>query len=262
MDIDVLGGLRVTENGVPIVAPTPETRHVLAVLAAHANQVVPVSVLAEELTNCAPPEHTRAVAHAAVRVLREQLAGALDAGPGAVRTLDTVLPAVPGGYLLDTGGGRCDLHEFEREAGAGYRAMSRGDFATAARRLRGALDLWTGPAFAGVEAGAWLGERIAVLEETRLAVLGQWVEAGLALGRHRELLTELSALLARHNGREHPNEPYLAALRRSGRRVGSLRGLHSLVATLDAEGGRSTASALRAVRRTVLMGGAPDPRAA
>lgn len=254
MDIDVLGGLHVTENGVPIVAPTPEARHVLAVLIAHSNQVVPVSVLAEELTSCAPPEHTRAVAHAAVRVLREQFAGALETGPGAVRTPDTVLPAVPGGYLLDTGDGRCDLHEFEREAGAGYRAMSRGDFDTAARRLRAALDLWDGPAFAGVEAGAWLGGRIAALEETRLAVFGQWVEAGLALGRHRELHTELSALLARHSRRDQFNEPYLAALRRAGRRVGTLSSLQSRIAAPHTDGGRSSAAAVRAVRRTVLLG--------
>ncbi|MCY0951206.1 AfsR/SARP family transcriptional regulator [Streptomyces sp. H27-S2] len=254
MDIDVLGGLRVTENGVPVVAPTPSARHVLAVLAAHANQVVPVSVLADELAGRVPPEHARAVAHSAVRVLRDRLAAALDAGPHAVRTAEDVLPSVPGGYLLDTGGGRCDLDEFERGAGAGYRAMARGDFDTAVRRLRGALDLWTGPAFAGVEAGRWLGARIAFLEESRLAVLGQWVEAGLVLGRHRELHTELSALLARQGGREQPDDPYLAALRRSGRRVWSLRHLHSLAAALDADGGRSPAAAVRALRRAVLMG--------
>ncbi|GGZ84889.1 AfsR/SARP family transcriptional regulator [Streptomyces subrutilus] len=259
MDIDVLGGLRVTENGVPIVAPTPETRLVLAVLAAHANQVVPVSVLADELTGRVPAEHARAVVHSAVRVLREQLAAALHAGPRAVRTADTVLPSVPGGYLFDTGGGRCDLDEFEREAGAGYRAMARGDFEAAARRLRGALDLWTGPAFAGVDAGPRLGERIAALEDSRLAVLGQWVEAGLSLGRHRELHAELSGLLARHTGREQPDEPYLAALRRSGRRVGSLRTLHATAATLDADSGRGASVALRALRRTVLLG-APGAR--
>lgn len=254
MDIDVLGGLRVSENGVPVVAPTPAARHVLAVLAAHANQVVPVSVLADELAGRVPPEHARAVAHSAVRVLRDGLAAALDAGPRAVRTADGVLPSVPGGYLLDTGGGRCDLDEFERGAGAGYRAMARGDFETAARRLRGALDLWTGPAFAGIEAGGWLGARIAALEESRLAVLGQWVEAGLALGRHRELHTELSALLARHSGREQLDEPYLAALRRSGRRVGSPRHLHSLAAAFDADHDRGPAAAVRALRRAVLLG--------
>lgn len=259
MDIDVLGGLRVTENGVPIATPTPQARHVLAVLAAHADQVVPVSVLADELTSCAPPEHTRAVAHAAVRMLREQFAGALQSGPGAVRTPDTVLSAVPGGYLLDTGGGRCDFREFEREAGAGYRAISCGDFEKAARRLHGALELWSGPAFAGVDAGAWLGERIAALEETRHAVLGQWVEAGLALGRHCELDSELSALLVRHSGRGHLDERYFAALRRSGRRVVPQRG-HSLAAERRPNGGPATV--VWPAGRGVLLGAAPADRAA
>ncbi|GLV98461.1 AfsR/SARP family transcriptional regulator [Streptomyces lavendulae] len=215
MDIEVLGPPRVTENGVPITAPTPESRHVLAVLAACPDRVVPVSVLAGELAGRVPPEHTREVLHTAVRRLRERIAEAL--GPSSVRTPETVLSARPGGYLLDTGGGRCDVREFEREAGAGYRALGRGDAARAAPRLRGALDLWTGPALDGIAAGTWLRGRIAVLDADRLSVLGQWVEAELALGRHRELRLALAGLRGAGAGR--PGGAYLAALRRAEERA-------------------------------------------
>ncbi|MEU8460692.1 BTAD domain-containing putative transcriptional regulator [Streptomyces sp. NPDC029003] len=215
MDIEVLGPPRVTENGVPVTAPTPESRHVLAVLAASPDRVVPVSVLADELAGRVPPEHARAALHAAVRRLRERFAEAL--GGCGVRTPETVLSSRPGGYLLDTGGGRCDVREFEREAGAGYRAMSRGDFARAASRLRRALDLWTGPALDGVEAGPWLRGRIAALDADRLSVLGQWVEAELALGRHRELRLELAGLHGAGTGR--PDGAYPAALRRAEARA-------------------------------------------
>ncbi|MFI5618085.1 BTAD domain-containing putative transcriptional regulator [Streptomyces sp. NPDC051567] len=192
MDIDVLGGLDVLENGVPVAPAAPPARQVLAVLAGHADQMVPVAVLAEELEAHAPPEHTRAVLHSCVRQLRERLAAAVD--PGGPRTATTVLFQAPGGYLLDTGGGRCDLHEFAREAGAGYRAMARGEYETAARRLRGALRLWKGPAFDGVNPGPRLAELIAGLEATRKSVVEQWVEAELALGRHRELRSGLHEL--------------------------------------------------------------------
>ncbi|MFD5418914.1 BTAD domain-containing putative transcriptional regulator [Streptomyces sp. NPDC127069] len=219
MDIEVLGAPRVTENGVPITAPTPESRHVLAVLAACPDRVVPISVLADELTRHTPPEHSRAALHTAVRRLRERFAEAL--GAGSVRTPESVLAARPGGYLLDTGGGRCDVREFEREAGAGYRAMGRGDFTRAAPRLRRALDLWTGPALDGIDAGTWLRCRTAALDADRMAVLGQWVEAELALGHHRELLLELAGL--RGAGGRHPDGAYLEALRRAEARVAALR---------------------------------------
>lgn len=219
MDIEVLGPPRVTENGMPLTAPTPESRHVLAVLAACPDRVVPVSVLADELSGAMPPEHTRAAVHTAVRRLRERIAEVT--GASSVRTPETVLSSRPGGYLLDTGGGRCDVREFEREAGAGYRAMSRGDFARAASRLRRALDLWTGPALDGIEAGTWLRGRIALLDADRLSVLGQWVEAELALGRHRELRLELAGL--RGAGGPRPDGAYPAALRRAEQRALAVR---------------------------------------
>ncbi|MFC9293015.1 BTAD domain-containing putative transcriptional regulator [Streptomyces sp. NPDC057011] len=192
MDIDVLGGLEVLENGVPVAPATPPARQVLAVLAAHADQVVPVGVLAAELAVLVPAEHAGAAVHSCVGLLRRRLAAA--AAPGGRRTGESILVQTPGGYLLDTDGGRSDLHEFAREAGAGYRAMARGDHESAARRLRGALRLWKGPAFDGVTPGPRLEERIADLEATRKAVAEQWVEAELALGRHRELSSGLAEL--------------------------------------------------------------------
>ncbi|MEU8773320.1 BTAD domain-containing putative transcriptional regulator [Streptomyces sp. NPDC048606] len=225
MDIEVLGAPRVIENGVPITAPTPESRHVLAVLAVSPDRVVPVSVLADELSRRTPPEHTRGALHTAVRRLRERFAEAL--GAGSVRTPETVLSTRPGGYLLDTGGGRSDVREFAREAGAGYRAMGRGDFERAAPRLRRALSLWRGPALDGIDAGDWLGARIAVLDSERLSVLGQWVEAELALGRHRELRLELAGL--RGAGGRPLGDDYLAALRRAEDRSLTARGAHPLV---------------------------------
>ncbi|MFF5449162.1 BTAD domain-containing putative transcriptional regulator [Streptomyces sp. NPDC012888] len=232
MDIEVLGGLSVRENGLAVVPATAAARQVLAVLAACPDQLVPASVLAEELTEHAPAEVSRSLLLTCVRQIRTLLAAAGD--PAARRTPETVLRAVPGGYLLDTGGGRSDVHEFARHAGAGYRAMARGDHETASRRLRDALGLWRGPAFDGITAGPRLTARIAGLEETRVAVLGQWVEAQLALGRHRELRSELHAAA-------------------SGR---ALKAYRELVDVLAADFGRSPADATRAVRRTLLRGAA------
>ncbi|WP_329196405.1 MULTISPECIES: AfsR/SARP family transcriptional regulator [unclassified Streptomyces] len=220
MDIQVLGVPRVTENGVPIKAATPEAGHLLAALAVSPDRVVPEAVLADELAHRTSTRYHHAVLHAAVRRLRERLAEAL--GAGSVRTPETVLSARPGGYVLDTGGGRSDVRQFEREAGAGYRAMGRGDFEQAARRLRRALALWTGPALDGIDAGPWLRSRIAVLDADRCSVLEQWVEAELALGRRRELRLELAGLRGAGGG-ERAASPFLEGVRRAEERLDALR---------------------------------------
>ncbi|MFE3288644.1 BTAD domain-containing putative transcriptional regulator, partial [Streptomyces sp. NPDC059233] len=148
MDIDVLGGLGVFENGVPIAPAAPSERQVLALLAAHADRVVPVDVLAEELRALVPREQAHPVLRAAVRRLSERLDAAV--APCGGRTAATALVRTADGYRLDTGGGRLDVREFAREADAGHLALARGEYATAAVRLRSALRLWKGPAFDGV----------------------------------------------------------------------------------------------------------------
>ncbi|MEV7519360.1 BTAD domain-containing putative transcriptional regulator [Streptomyces sp. NPDC091371] len=170
MDIDVLGGLTLLEDGVPLAPTAPSELRVLAVLAAYADRVVPVAVLAGELGAGVPPERVHSVLERCARLFRER----------------TALVRTPGGYLLDTAGGRLDAREFEREAAAGQCAMARGDHAAAARLLRGALRLWKGPAFDGVTPGPRLAGRIVELEAARKAVVEQWVEAHLALDRQRE----------------------------------------------------------------------------
>ncbi|MEV0305117.1 hypothetical protein [Streptomyces prasinus] len=55
MDISVLGGLTVRENGVSITPTAPEPRQVLGLLALHADQVVHVSSLTEELWRAGRP---------------------------------------------------------------------------------------------------------------------------------------------------------------------------------------------------------------
>ncbi|MFG2875197.1 BTAD domain-containing putative transcriptional regulator [Streptomyces sp. NPDC048337] len=272
MDIDVLGGLEVLENGVPVAPATPPARQVLAVLAAHADQVVPVGVLAEELAALVPHEHARATVYSCVDLVRRRLAAAV--APGGRRTAESILVQTPGGYLLDTGNGRSDLHEFAREAGAGYRAMARGDHESAARRLRGALRLWKGPAFDGVTPGPRLHARIADLEATRKAVVEQWVEAELALGRHRELssgLAELSLVpglrgtdsgWGRLRGALPPGEAARTAVRTSRALTGRGETYREPAAVVRADfGRRSTAHAEAAAGslRHSLLRGVPAP---
>ncbi|MFJ2651932.1 BTAD domain-containing putative transcriptional regulator [Streptomyces sp. NPDC087420] len=261
MDIDVLGALAVRQNGKSITPTAPKPRQVLAVLALHADQVVPVAALIEELWAGEPPRSARTTLQTYVLQLRSLIAAALKAEPGAEpgggaeRTAKDILITLPGGYRLDTGGGTSDVKEFDRLAGLGYRAADAGDYPRAARQLRDALALWTGPPFADVQCGAQLDMEIKRLEESRLCALDQRIEADLRLGRHRELLAELTVLVSRYRTHENLHGQFMLALHRSGRRGEALSVYQRLRSTLVKELGLEPSAGVRRLQRSILMAG-------
>ncbi|MFF4911080.1 AfsR/SARP family transcriptional regulator [Streptomyces sp. NPDC001260] len=263
MDIDVLGALNVRENGVSIAPTAPKPRQVLALLALHADQVVPVSGLIEELWAGKPPRSARTTLQTYVLQLRELITLALEKDiPGegmAPRSAKDVLVTTPGGYLLVTGGGTSDVREFERLAGSGYRAMDAGDFPGAARKLREALSLWTGVAFADVHTGAQLQMEAKRLDESRLCALDQRIEADLRLGRHRELLSELIVLTSRYRTHENLHAQFMLALHRSGRRGEALDVYHRLRGTLVRDLGLEPSARLRRLQQSILMAAPETP---
>ncbi|MFD5818719.1 BTAD domain-containing putative transcriptional regulator [Streptomyces sp. NPDC127038] len=283
MDIDVLGTLAVRLGTVSITPTAPKPRQVLALLALRAGQVVPVGVLAEELWGSNPPRSARATLQTYILQLRELICAALDdtaggrgtgaeggtgvgggtgagggvgvgGGVGRHRAKDVLL-TVPGGYLLKNGDGRSDVREFERLAGSGYRAMDAEDYPQAARLLRQALGLWTGPALADVHTGPQLRTEAKRLEESRLCALDQRVEADLRLGRHRELLAELTVLINQYPLHESLCGQYMLALYRSGRRGEALDAYQRLRATLVRTMGLEPSPALAKLQRSLLMSG-------
>jgi DNA-binding SARP family transcriptional activator len=272
VDIDVLGALDVREHGVSVAPTAPKPRQVLALLALHADRVVPVASLIEELWSTSPPRSARTTLQTYVLQLRELIAAALaGAAPrqgtspqdalregagaqGAVRrSAKDVLMTLPGGYLLSMDGGISDVGEFERLAGTGYRAMDAGDFTGASRTLRAALDLWSGTAFADVQRGAQLTMEAKRLEESRLCALDQRIEADLRLGRHRELLAELTVLTSRYRTHETLHAQFMLALHRSGRRGEALTVYQQLRTTLGRDLGLEPSPRLRKLQHSILM---------
>ena len=99
--------------------------------------------------------------------------------------------------------------------------------------LREALELWRGTALADVADGLpLLRPRIEALEEARLTALERRVRADLAVGRHRDLIAELtSAYPLSEQLRAHQ----MVALYRGGRQADALAVFHQLRGQLDAE---------------------------
>ncbi|KOV69859.1 AfsR/SARP family transcriptional regulator [Streptomyces sp. MMG1121] len=265
MQIDVLGILDVRENGVSIAPTAPKPRQVLALLALHVDQVVPVFALTDELWAGRPPRSARTTLQTYVLQLRDLINLALEqeasAEPGSAprRSAKDVLVTAPGGYMLVSGGGESDVREFERLAGTGYRAVDAGDFKEASRLLREALGLWTGPAFADVQTGARLEMEAKRLEESRLCALDQRIEADLRLGRHRELLAELTVLTSRYRTHENLHAQFMLALHRSGRRGEALEVYHRLRGTLVRDLGLEPSARLRRLQQSILVAAPESP---
>lgn len=263
MDIGLLGALDVRENGVSIAPTAPKPRQVLALLALRADRMVPVPALVEELWAGAPPRSARTTLQTYVLQLREHIAAALRTGSGpgdaAAPSAKDVLTTLPGGYLLASGGGGSDIREFERLRELGCRAMDDEDFAGASRTLRQALDLWTGPPFADVHTGAHLAMEARRLEESRLCALDQRIEADLRLGRHCELLAELTVLTSRYRSHENLHAQFMLALYRSGRRGEALHVYQRLRTLLVRELGLEPSARLRRLQQSILTATAEDP---
>ncbi|MDX2606518.1 AfsR/SARP family transcriptional regulator [Streptomyces caniscabiei] len=253
MDIEVLGALSVRENGVSVVPTAPKPRQVLALLALNADQVVSVATLIEELWGETPPRSARTTLQTYVLQLRELIAEALAHDENERCTAKDILTTVPGGYRLESRGGTVDFREFERRAGAGYRAMDAEDYTGAARRLADALSLWNGQVLTDIQAGHQIDMEIRRLEEARLCALDQRIEADLRLGRHRELLSELTVLVKQYRMHESLHGQFMLALHRSGRRGEALSVYQRLRATLVAELGLEPSTALSRLQRSVLV---------
>jgi DNA-binding SARP family transcriptional activator len=210
LNFGVLGSVQVTRAGKVLRLGGAKHRTLLTVLLLHANRLIPVERLIDEIWHDGPPASSRNLVQGYVSDLRRLLYGSA----GARGDLVTAQP----GYQLRIEPEQLDLHRFERLV---EDARVAGEPQRAAELLREALALWRGPALADVSPGALRGEAVR-LEEARLSALEERVDLDLQLGRHAELIGELTALRVEHPLRERPIGQLMIALHRSGRRAEAL----------------------------------------
>ncbi|MFF1560477.1 BTAD domain-containing putative transcriptional regulator [Streptomyces sp. NPDC058279] len=220
MKIQVLGPLSAEVNGGSIVPTAGKPRQILALLALYPGRVVPVPTLMEELWRTELPQSALTTLQTYILQLRRRLGTAM--GPGAPAGAKDVIATRHGGYLLQIAPEAVDVHAYESLVRAGQQAFDTGDDAGAAARLREALALWQGPALVDVHVGPVLGIEVLRLEESRLVTLERRIDVDLRLGRHAELIVELTGLTARHPQHEGLHSQAMVALYRSGRQATAL----------------------------------------
>ncbi|GAB3428256.1 AfsR/SARP family transcriptional regulator [Flindersiella endophytica] len=247
MEIRVLGPLELWSGDRRIAIGGFRQLSVLAVLLLEPGRPVGQDQLIDAVWGDAAPAAAESTLHSCVYRLRK----ALDDSSGSV------LRRGPFGYSLDVPVEGIDAQRFEGLAAAGRQALDHADYENAATRLREALGLWRGAAFAGVEAAA-VREQAAALDSLRLDVTEWRLAAELELGNHAVLQGELTALTSENPYRERLWELLILALYRCGRQADALEAYQRVTRLLDDELGVQPGPTLRQVRQQILAG-EPEP---
>ena len=187
----LLGPLEAQDGERRVELGRPKQRVLLAVLLVHANQVVSLDRLVEELWGEQPPPQAAASLQTYVSNLRRALEPGRRPGPAS-----RVLVSQPPGYRLVVGAGDLDAARFAALAEEGHRLLEASRPAAAAGVLREGLGLWRGPALAEVADEPFAVAERNRLEELRVAALEDRLAADLDLGRHAAAVAELEELAA------------------------------------------------------------------
>ena len=245
VDVRLLGPLEVSIAGDDVEVRRVKERVLLALLALRANQLVSVAHLEAGLWDDKGTPRPPSSVRVHVSRLRKTLGMHSD---GAERLIITS----GSGYVLRLPPQAVDVWRFEQLAATGRQELAAGDADAAGRTLRGALFQWRDRVLADLALPPALQPELVRLEEERLAVLEERVDADLRCGRHHELVAELEQLTAESPLRERLWGQRMVALYRSGRQAEALRAYGDLRTLLRDELGISPGPALQDLERAVL----------
>lgn len=245
MEFGILGPLAVTNKNRPSHVGGPKLRRLLAALLVHANEVVSADYLASVLW----PGDAADSRHNALHTQISRLRAIVDAHeePHAPR-----LVSRGHGYILRVGEGELDADVFETLSDRCRAALATADWHRALDAADESLECWRGPALDGFEHEPFAQAHAVKLEERRLLVVECRIEAAIALGRHRELVSDLRALVDAHPLRESLWYQLVLALYRSGRQTDALRAYEQVRRLLADELGLKPGAALAHLERLVL----------
>ena len=243
IDYRLLGVIEAVAGGRVLDVRGHRQRALLAILLLSANEPVTRDTLIDKLWADRPPSGAQHTLDVCVSRLRKALEPA--AGCRVVLTR-------PGAYVLHAEPERVDVRRFERLAATGRRTLAAGEPGEAKAALRAALALWRGAPLADVSSEQFAQPEVAHLEELRAVVTEDLMEAELALGRHADIVGELSGLAEASPLRERPAALLMIALYRSGRQPQALAVYQSSRRALVDELGIEPGPELRRVERAIL----------
>ncbi|HKB40808.1 MAG TPA: AfsR/SARP family transcriptional regulator, partial [Gemmataceae bacterium] len=230
VDFGILGPLQVRRGTDSVELGGAKQRTVLAVLLIHANEVVS----SDRLIDAIWADDAPADASHTLQVYVSGLRKALEPDHAPSESWRLVVTKSPG-YAIELDPDRFDRSRFQRLAGEGRRALTASHHARAADALGAALALWRGEALADFAYQDFAAPEAARLNEQRLGVLEDRIDADLASGPNGALVDELQAAARAHPLRERLWAQLMLALYRSGRQADALHAYQELARQLRDE---------------------------
>ncbi|MFD9633356.1 AfsR/SARP family transcriptional regulator [Streptomyces violascens] len=240
MRFGLLGPLHAQIAGRAVLLNGPRQAKMLAALLIDANNVVAMERLVAVMWDANAPATAVRQVQDAVSGLRRNLAAC--GAPG------TLISTRRGGYEIHLAQGQLDLLEFDHERHLAEQHTAPSETAVALRR---ALACWRGDALADTPSQV-LEIDAARLNEQRAATHKQCLAIELDLGRHREVIDELTALLREHPYDEQVAEHLMVALYRCRRQGEALQAYERLRRTLADELGVDPTPPLQALHQRIL----------
>jgi DNA-binding SARP family transcriptional activator len=241
----VLGPIEMQADGRAVEIRGAIQRTLLAALLVCGGRQVMTSSLMDELWGEHLPGNAENALQAHVSRLRRRFEKAEPA-----RTTPRLV-SLPSGYRLLTDGVEFDAGLFMR---AMVEVRSRPDMepVEVIELMRYALSLWRGPTFGGALGGLVCQAAAVRYEECRSAAFGLLFENELLLGRHVQIIAELSELVEAESLNERLCQQLMVALYGAGRQTDALALYRRMRERLTEELGIDPSPALRRVELAIL----------
>ncbi|WP_329395534.1 AfsR/SARP family transcriptional regulator [Streptomyces melanogenes] len=243
----MLGSLGIQIGGTVVPGGPPQQQATLAALALRSGHVVPLHELMSAVWGEAAPGSAVMILRTYVWRLRKILeSGGCD--PQA-------LASVNDGYRLAVPPESVDAFRAERLAADAARAGEAGRHDEAAALLAEAVGLWRGEPLAGVP-GPFAEQQRSRLSELRRQLLEERFALDLLLGRHTQVIPELTAFIAEQPLRERLYGFLMRALYAAGRQGDALAVFGTAREVLATELGLDPGPELRTLHQRILAGDA------
>jgi DNA-binding SARP family transcriptional activator len=211
----ILGTVGIDRDGHHYSLTARKPRTILSLLMLNANEVVPTSVILEELWGVRPPNSAYNTLHTYIFQIRRWLSDTL--GTCSSWVTNERLVTEPGGYVLKVPDQALDLCQFECFVRRGTTAVHHAEYDEAVHLFDQALELWGGGVPVAPRTAGLIQAKMTHLQEKRMLATEQRIGAELALGRHREVIGELSSLVINHPMHESLHAKLMIAFYQSGR---------------------------------------------
>lgn len=242
MEFKILGPLEVSVGSQRLDLGGTRQQLVLATLLLSANTVVTVGRLEEAIYGEALPPTSRSQAQTSVSSLRR-----LFASSGYPSTITTH----PQGYRITADNAMLDSLRFGDLVAAAKTARDAGEPDRAVAGYRDALRLWRGAALDGLDSQL-LQAAASRLNEQRIAINEERLSLELDLGRHHELVGELTELVGKYPLRERLRGQLMVALYRCERTAEALQVYRQTRQTMIDELGIEPGERLQQLERSIL----------